>query len=373
MKFSILKTNLLNALNTVSKAISNKNPNAILTGVKLELNELGLTLIGTDTDISISTFVSKVENDEQIITIFETGSVIISCKYILDIVRKFDSEVIEFELVENSLLKVRDNLSDFSLNTMKVEDFPNIDFEESGSPVTIKSESLREIIDQTCFAASDKETRPILTGVNFKANGKVLECVATDSYRLAKKIINLDENSTFNVTIPAKTLNEIGKILETELNITLSISSKKIIFNLKNTKISTRLISGVYPDTSKIIPTSFLYSLDSSSQSIVNAIDRASLLSPEKSNFVKMSLSEDSFVISSKSLEIGSVVERIKNFIYHGDRLDISFTARYVIDAIRAIGSEEVTILLNGDMKTFIIKNKNDDSNIQLVQPVRTY
>ena len=143
-------------------------------------------------------------------------------------------------------------------------------------------------------------------------------------------------------------------------NITLSISSKKIIFNLKNTKISTRLISGVYPDTSKIIPTSFLYSLDSSSQSIVNAIDRASLLSPEKSNFVKMSLSEDSFVISSKSLEIGSVVERIKNFIYHGDRLDISFTARYVIDAIRAIGSEEVTILLNGDMKTFIIKNKND-------------
>ena len=213
MKFSILKTNLLNALNTVSKAISNKNPNAILTGVKLELNELGLTLIGTDTDISISTFVSKVENDEQIITIFETGSVIISCKYILDIVRKFDSEVIEFELVENSLLKVRDNLSDFSLNTMKVEDFPNIDFEESGSPVTIKSESLREIIDQTCFAASDKETRPILTGVNFKANGKVLECVATDSYRLSKKVINLDENANFNVTIPAKTLNEIVKIL----------------------------------------------------------------------------------------------------------------------------------------------------------------
>ena len=284
-----------------------------------------------------------------------------------------DITSIEFELVEHSLLKIRDNLSDFSLNTMKVEDFPNIDFNETGTEVTLKGSDLRDIIDQTCFAASDKETRPILTGVNFKANGKVLECVATDSYRLAKKVINLDENAAFNVTIPAKTLNEIGKILETEANITLSISSKKIIFNLKNTKISTRLISGVYPDTSKIIPTSFLYSLDSTSHSIVNAIDRASLLSPEKSNFVKMSLSEDSFVISSKSLEIGSVVERIKNFIYSGDRLDISFTARYVIDAIRAIGSEEITILLNGDMKTFIIKNKNDDSNIQLVQPVRTY
>ena len=109
MKFTILKTSLLNALNTVSKAISNKNPNAILTGVRLDLNELGLTLIGTDTDISISTFISKNEGDEQVITIFETGSIIISCKYILDIVRKFDSEVIEFELVENSLLKIRDN------------------------------------------------------------------------------------------------------------------------------------------------------------------------------------------------------------------------------------------------------------------------
>ena len=373
MKFTILKSSLLNALNTVSKAISNKNPNAILTGVKLELHESGLTLIGTDTDISISTFIPKSNNEEQIITIFETGNIIISCKYLLDIVRKFDNEVIEFELVEKSLLKVRDNLSDFSLNTMKVEDFPVIDFNESGSNVSIKSESLREIIDQTCFAASDKETRPILTGVNFKANGKVLECVATDSYRLARKIIDLDENATFNVTIPAKTLNEIGKILETESNINLSISQKKIIFSLKNTKISTRLISGAYPDTSKIIPTSFLYSLECSSQSIVNAIDRASLLSPEKSNFVKMSLSIESFIISSKSLEIGSVVEKIKNFIYTGERLDISFTAKYVIDAIRAIGSEEISILLNGDMKTFIIKNKNDDSNIQLVQPVRTY
>ena len=137
MKFTILKTSLLNALNTVSKAISNKNPNAILTGVRLDLNELGLTLIGTDTDISISTFISKNEGDEQVITIFETGSIIISCKYILDIVRKFDSEVIEFELVENSLLKIRDNLSDFSLNTMKVEDFPNIDFEDAGNPVVI--------------------------------------------------------------------------------------------------------------------------------------------------------------------------------------------------------------------------------------------
>ena len=184
MKFTILKTSLLNALNTVSKAISNKNPNAILTGVRLDLTELGLTLIGTDTDISISTFISKNENDEQIITVFETGSIIISCKYILDIVRKFDSEIIEFELVEHSLLKVRDNLSDFSLNTMKVEDFPNIDFEENGSPVVIKGESLREIIAQTSFAASDKETRPILTGVNFKANGKVLESVATHSKTL---------------------------------------------------------------------------------------------------------------------------------------------------------------------------------------------
>ena len=213
MKFTILKTNLLNALNTVSKAISNKNPNAILTGVRLDLNELGLTLIGTDTDISISTFISKNENDEQIITVFETGSIIISCKYILDIVRKFDSEVIEFELVEHSLLKVRDNLSDFSLNTMKVEDFPNIDFEDAGNPVVIKSESLREIIDQTCFAASDKETRPILTGVNFKANGKVLECVATDSYRLAKKTITLGNPSEeeINIVIPGKNIIELDE------------------------------------------------------------------------------------------------------------------------------------------------------------------
>lgn len=373
MKCTIVKNKLLNALNTVCKAVQNKNPNAILTGIKLELSEAGLTLIGSDSDLTISSFLPVSENNETIITVFQSGSVVVSGKYILDIVRKLDCDIIEFDLVETSLMKIRDNISDFSLNTMRLEDYPLIDFAIVGSILKLPSETLRTIIEQTAFAASDKETRPILTGVNFKGENRHLECVATDSYRLARKVIEMESDLDFNVTIPSKILIEVGKIMESEPTVELCVSQKKIIFCLKNTQISVRLISGAYPDTSKLIPPSFLYTLDTLSLSVISAIDRASLLSQDRSNFVKLSVNSNTCQISSKSIEVGSVLEKIQNFTYQGDNLNISFTARYVIDAIRAIGSENIRISLNGEMKTFIITNKEDDSLVQLIQPVRTY
>ena len=372
MKFSINRVQLLNALNVVSRAVNSKNPNVTLTGIKLELNDLGLTLTGTDSNIAICTFIPLTSNNETNITLFEPGETILSAKYITDIVRKLDSDLIELDLVENTLMKIRDTNSDFSLNTMSTIDYPTVDFSASGSSFIIPGITLKLIIEQTAFAASDKEARPILTGVNFSCNNNVLSCVATDGYRLAKKIVNVENTSDFNVTIPAKTLIEIGRLLENEKEVEIKVSSNKIVFNLNNIKMSARLINAAYPNTSKLVADSFLYTLDTLSSAMVSAIDRASLVSPEKSNFVKLSVSNENLIISSRSNEIGSVIERINNFSYQGNRLDISFTAKYVIDAIRALGCDEITFLFNGDTKSFVVKSNKDESIIQLIQPVRT-
>ena len=145
------------------------------------------------------------------------------------------------------------------------------------------------------------------------------------------------------------------------------------MFKINNTIISTRVISGIYPDTSKLIPSSFDNKLSTLANEFVSAIDRASLLSNDRNNIVKLSLNTDKVEISSRSQEIGSVVEKIPNYGYEGGKLDISFSAQYISDAIKAIGSNDVEICLNGEMKPFVIKNKEDDSVIQLVLPVRTY
>ena len=152
----------------------------------------------------------------------------------------------------------------------------------------------------------------------------------------------------------------------------LHISDRKVIFNLNGTIISSKVHNSPYPDTSRLIPSTFESSLILLGV-LISTIDRASLLSIDRNNIVKLSLTPERAEISSKSQEIGSVVETIDSFTYEGPRLDISFTAKYAIEAIRAIGTENVTILFNGDMKPFVIKNNEDDSNIQLLLPVRTY
>jgi DNA polymerase-3 subunit beta len=183
----------------------------------------------------------------------------------------------------------------------------------------------------------------------------------------------LKNESSFNVTLPAKTLNDVAKILENEKSVQLYVSDKKVIFQFEKTLVSTRVINGAYPDTSKLIPSTFENKFLTLSQAFISAIDRAALLLTEKESVVKLVVSNEKAEVSSKSQEVGSVVETISTYKYEGSRLEISFTASYVIDAIRAIGTEEIYVLFNGDTKPFILKCKEDPSIVQLVLPVRTY
>lgn len=373
MRFIIARNKLLSALNIVSKAVTSRTPIAVLTGIKFELNDEGLTLIGSDTDLSISTFIKAEENNDKVITIFETGSCVLNAKYITEIIRKLDGERVEIELVDGNLVKIIDQKSNFSLNSINVNEFPFIDFNFDSNVIKLKGDLLKQVIAQTKFATSQKETRPILTGVNFKVDGNVLEAVATDTYRLAKKKIVIGDTAYFNVTIPARNLDEISKIVEGGEEIIINFFDKKVMFKINDTIISTRVISGVYPDTSKLIPDSFENKLNTLTNEFLSAIDRASLLSSDRNNIVKLSMNSDKVEISSRSQEIGSVVEKISNYEYEGNKLDISFSAQYITEAIKAIGSNDVELCLNGEMKPFIVKNKEDDSVLQLVLPVRTY
>jgi DNA polymerase-3 subunit beta len=373
MRFIISRDVLESSLNIVSKAVTNKTPIAVLTGIKFDLTEEGLNLTGSDTDLSISTFIPVETNTNQNITVFSTGSCVLNAKYITEIVKKIDSDRIELELIDSTLVKITDQKSNFSLNSINVADFPFIDFNFDKNVIVMKGDLLKQVISQTIFATSIKETRPILTGVNFKIDGNVLEAVATDTYRLAKKKVVLGDSAYVNVTIPNKSLSEVSKIISGNEEVTINFFDKKVLFKVGNTIVSTRVINGVYPDTTRLIPENFDYKLTTLTTDIVSAVDRASLLSTDGNNIVKLSMNLDKIELSSRSQEIGSVVEKISNYDYKGNKLDISFSAQYIQDAIKAIGSNEVELSFTSEMKPFIIKNKEDNTVVQLVLPVRTY
>lgn len=367
MNFKIKRLELLNALTKVSRAVSIKSPLPVLTGIKFDLKEDELILTGSDSDITIQTSI------QDHIDIIEPGCVVLSSKYILEIIKKIDSEDVHIFIVDGTLTRIEGANSRFDLNGTSYIDYPRIDLNKTGVNLQMKSIDLKEAIEQTSFATSEKETRPVLTGVNFKAKDHVLECIATDSYRLAKRILNIDSDISFNIIIPKKSLIEISRIIEKDELIDLYVSDRKVLFVFDHVLIQTRLIDGTFPDTSRLIPDSFDYSMSIDSTSLLNSIDRASLLTNEQTNIVKLTMNQDTVILSSFSQEIGSVEENLSRAFYKGEPLKISFSARYLTDAIKSINGQKVRVLFTGEMKPFIIKDFEREDIIQLVLPVRTY
>ena len=166
---------------------------------------------------------------------------------------------------------------------------------------------------------------------------------------------------------------EIDHLLEGAESVKIALSDKKALFEFDNTVIATRLIAGEYPNTKNIVPRITNYSLEVNASDLLKAIDRVNILSIDRENVVDLHLSEDSVEISAKSTQVGSASEKIETFKFEGNNLQISFNCEFVSSAVRALGSEDVTLLFVGEMKPFVIKNPNDESIIQIVTPVRTY
>ena len=373
MKLKIKQTILMEHLNYVIKGISSKNLIPILNCIKFELTQDGLYLMSTDNDIAIKTFIPK----ENIDTIDICGDIVVSGKYIYEIIKKLPNEVINIEEVMESKLYINTSSSSFNLNCNNANDFPMLELEDNKNPIVISKKLFKTIINQTLFATSTQESRPALTGLNFKIEGSTLECVATDSYRLAKKIINLDNEvvDKINIIIPTKNLYELVKLFnDEEGDLELHIFNNKVIFKFNSIVMMSRLVNGTYPDTSKLIPTSFSVTMNVNMHELYNAIDRASLLTNESDkNTIKLESCGNHIKLSSNIPEIGNVEEKVSLVNGEVDNFRIAFSSRYMMDALKAMDDDEVELLFNGEVKPIILKNSSSDDLIQLILPIRTY
>ena len=256
MKLKIKRDLLLENLNKVSKAISTKNLIPTLSGIKFELNKKGLTLTASNNDITIQKFIPIKDKN---INVEKEGTIIIQGKEILDIVRIIPDEDINIEVMDELkvLIYTDDERIKYDLNVININEYPNIDLEKSDNFVEIEKDEFLNIIKETAFATSNDESRPVLTGINFKINGDILESSATDSYRLAKKEIRLKKviEEAHNIIIPGKNIIEFSRIIDSgEGNIKLHIFNNKVLFEDEDLLFQSRLISGNYPNTSKLIP-----------------------------------------------------------------------------------------------------------------------
>ncbi len=211
-----------------------------------------------------------------------------------------------------------------------------------------------------------------------KLADQTLTFSATDSHRLASRTVPVTEttNEFSNVVVPGKSLNELNKIIDdSEEKIQISVTSNQILFRTKHLQFLSRLLDGNYPETSRLIPDQSKTVLNVRTKDLLHTIDRASLLAKEeRNNVVRLTTKENNRVeITSNHPEIGNVTEEVTMSSMEGEDLKISFSSKYMIDALKVIDYEEVKIAFTGAMRPFIIQPVEDDSILQLILPVRTY
>lgn len=374
MRFIIKRDELLKAINIANRAVNSKSSAVpVLANLKFELDERGLSITGSNYELTIKTTIPYERDGEEVIRNYQEGSTLVNSKIISDMARKIDTEEISFEVIDSTIAVITAGKIKYNLNCIKAEEYPDVDLEPTGVQINLTHIEFSSLVSQTAFAASLKEQRPILTAINLEANDGVLTATATDSARLARKQLPISTDLQFSANVPAKMMVEIDHLLESADSLKVSLSEKKALFSFANTVISTRLIAGEYPNTKNIVPRVTNYSLQVNASDLLKAIDRVNILSIDRENVVDFYLDEDQIEISAKSTQVGSASEKIENFKFEGSNLQISFNSEFVSSAIKALNSEDVTFLFVGEMKPFVIKNPEDESTIQIVTPVRTY
>ncbi len=371
MEFQISTSILANALTTVSKAISSTAPIPALSGIKFDVYSDKIELTGSDSDISIQKTL-YVKDEENKLDIDEEGSIVLDARYVNEIVKRMDSPTVRFELVDGTLIRISGHNAEFKINGIRANDYLTIDFDIVTEKNKMSVSTFEKIVRQTTFACSDKETKPALMGVNFKANGNTLTCNATNSFRLATKKISLDKELHFDITIPARTLLSVSSILSDNLEFDMAIDTTKVSFIFDNTIVRGRLIDDIYPDVSRLIPPAFSYTLEINRRDLLDAVDRTSFIKSEGKNVVKMVIDSDHVDISSISQEIGSSHETIDVISFKGDTLTISCSGKYLYDALRTIDTDVVVLSFSGELKPIVLNGKDDESLIQLISPIRS-
>ena len=376
INFSINKNLFLQALNTTKRAISHKNAIPILSTVKIDVTNEGITLIGSNGQISIENFIS-IKNENAGLLVTSSGSILLEATFFINVVSSLPDITLDFKEIDQKQIVLTSGKSEITLKGKDADQYPRIQEISASNPLVLETSVLKNIINETAFAASTQESRPILTGVHFVlTENKNLKTVATDSHRMSQKQIILEKNGdNFDVVIPSRSLREFSAVFTDDIEtVEIYFTNNQLLFRSENISFYTRLLEGNYPDTDRLIPTDFNNIITFDTNNLRYAMERARLLSNATQNgTVKLEIINSVVSAHVNSPEVGRVNEEIDTESISGQDLTISFNPTYLIDSLKAIDSEKVTISFISAVRPFTLVPNDDTENfIQLITPVRT-
>jgi len=356
---------LLKPLQTVVGIVERKQPLPILSNVLIEKGDSSLKLVATDLEIQISTIRAIEANGP-------AEAVTVSAKKLQEILRVLpDSSKVSLEIQENKLL-IKSNKSRFSLQTLPAQDFPVVANQlENASQIILKQGLLKKLLGLVQYAMAQQDIRYYLNGVLLVIDGQQIRLIATDGHRLAFVSSKLEETyAKTEVILSRKTVSELSKLLaDSEEEITLELAEKQVRLTFADIVLTSKVIDGKFPDYERVIP-NYTNHLSLDRLTVLQALQRAAILSNEKFRGVRFVLTEKNLRIISSNSEQEEAQEDIENE-YHGPALDIGFNVNYLLDGLNNTPAQEVTFSFGDPNSSILITVPGEEEFKYVVMPMR--
>lgn len=379
MKFTVNRQVFLQKLKHVILAVTTKTPIPVLTGLKIEASGKGLTLTGSNAEISIESFIALTDEAANLKIESKGGTVLQPATLFSRIVTNLPGEVFTLEVKNEATAVIASKDAQFEIRVVNVSEYPKLPQMDMLHAFQLPVHILKEVIQQTIIAVSPHESRPILTGVQFTLKDGYLKAVATDSHRLSQRVVQLDQvnDLDYQIVIPGSSLKELVKILSDDTEeVTVAIVNNQILFQTEDTHFYSRLLEGNYPQTDQLFSDEWSTKITVDTPLLKGAVSRASILSHEgNNNVVSLTITSDRLQITGQSLDVGIVEEDIPFRAIEGEDLTISFNPDYLKEALDTFRGSQVTIQFQSPLRSFTLlpaDGEKEDSFIQLITPIRT-
>ncbi len=373
MKLSCLQENLSRGLSIVGRAVAVRSTLPITQNILLAAEQSRLKLAATNLEIATTCWIgSKVEQD---------GTITIPARLLIDFVNSLPNDLIEITLPPNShTTELKSGRFQAHINGIDAEDFPPIPQISDGMTTSIEASALKEAITQVAFAAATEESRPVLTGINTEFDGTELNLAAADGFRLAVHKLSLASpvNEKITVIIPARTLNELNRLLgeqEDPVEVVINQQKTQALFRLKEAEIVSQLIQGSFPNYSQVIPQSYTTRAVVDVNDFLRVTKMSSIFARDASGIVRLvitpgaELAPGKITVSAQAEEIGSNVSEIDALV-DGEEAKIAFNVKYLSDVLSILRQSQVALEVTTPSSPGVIRPMGVDNYVHVIMPM---
>ena len=366
LKATVARGTLYESAQIVGRAVSGRSTLPVLNNFFIEGRDQTLRLVATDLEVGMEAIVdAKVE---------EQGSLTVPARILTEVLANLPEADVSLEVDESNAVQVTCRRSDYHIRGLPAEEFSTLPDLLEPLALELPQAVLRRAILETTFASSPDETRPILTGALFALGADEIRVVATDTHRLALRKLpgSAGLSESLNVIVPARVLNEVSRVLrdDAEEPVDIAVSENQVRFRVGRITVQSRLIDGQFPNYEKVIPEASERRVVARTAELQDALRRALIVAREDANRVKLEPAGDVMTILADSQDVGRVNEEVPVEL-KGDALEIAFNARYLLDVLNVMESENVELALNGPLNPGLVRAPDDDSYVYVLMPMQ--